>query len=249
MADEGLVDLQRTLYESRNATRRWLHNTRREWISQTLRKVCPGGERALEIGPGSGLYIPILKERCREVYVSDCESAYLNAIQPRYAQDQTVHIVLDDITRSTLPANHFDLILCTEVLEHIADSVSALRHIARILKPGGMLVLSTPQRYITLELTARWALSPWLIPFTRLVYAEPVQAMGHINLMTDIQLQRQLAAAHLRVVERHKGGLYLPGIAELCGTAGQRLAARLEPYLLGSGLEGVLWTQYYVATR
>jgi 2-polyprenyl-3-methyl-5-hydroxy-6-metoxy-1,4-benzoquinol methylase len=160
---DHLVALQRTLYSSRNVTRQWLHNTRRAWISEAIHKFCPHGARALEIGPGSGIYIPVLKQACTEVYISDCERAYLKAIERSYADDHCVKVVVDDITQSQLPSDHFDLVLCTEVVEHIADSQAVFRHIARILKPGGMLVLSTPQRYSLLEITARMALSRWLI--------------------------------------------------------------------------------------
>lgn len=246
MSDTELVSLQRTLYESRNPTRRWLHKTRQEWICRTIERLCVSGQRALEIGPGSGIYIPTLKNACAEVYVADCEKAYLSAIEDDYAGDPRVKLVVDDITRSKLPDRHFDLVLCTEVVEHIADSRAALQHIARIMKPDGVLVLSTPQRYSSLELTARVALSPWLIGLTRLVYHEPVLEMGHINLMTATTVQEQLAAAHFRLLEQHKGGLYVPGLAEFFGKWGQRVASRVERSIRRSRFDGVLWTQYYV---
>jgi hypothetical protein len=67
--------------------------------------------------------------------------------------------------------------------------------------------------------------------------------------MTDAKVQAQLSAANLHVIESYKGGLYLPGIAELFGAAGQRLAARLESKIRGSRFDSLLWTQYYVVTR
>jgi len=183
------------------------------------------------------------------VYVADCETVYLGAIADRYTADTAVKIVLDDITNSQLPAEHFDFVLCTEVVEHIVDSRAAFLHIARIMKPEGTLVLSTPQRYSSLELTAQVALSPWLIWLTRLVYHEPVLELGPLNLMTDTTLQEQIAAAGLRIIDSHKGGLYLPGIAEFFGAFGQRLAARLEPVIRRSRFDGILWTQYYIVGR
>lgn len=248
MNDTDLVALQHTLYNSRNATRQWLHNTRREWISHAIRRFCPQGGCALEIGPGSGIYIPVLRQVCDEVHVSDREREYLSAIEKTYASDSRVRLLIDDITRSNLPSGHFDLVLCTEVIEHIADSRAALRHIARVLKPNGFLLLSTPQRYSFLELTAQLALSPWMIGLTRLVYREPVLDMGHINLMTAATVQAQLAEAHLAILEHYKTGLYLPGIAEFCGSVGQRLASHLERKIRHTRLDCLLWTQYYVTT-
>lgn len=244
-----LLSLQRTLYGPRNHTRRWLHSTRREWITDAIRGFGQRGGRAIDIGPGSGIYIPSLKEIFSEVYVTDCDRIYLEPIEKRYADNRAVHIVLDDITASRLPREHFDLVLCTEVVEHIQDSRAALQHITRILKPDGILVLSTPQRYSFLELTAKVALSSWLIWLTRLVYREPVLENGHINLMTASTVEAQLAAAGLQVITRHKSGLYLPGIAEFLGAFGRRLAARLEPIIRNTWLDGILWTQYYIVSR
>lgn len=38
----------------------------------------------------------------------------------------------------------FDSVLCTEVLEHVAEPMQALQEIARVIKPGGMLLLTVP---------------------------------------------------------------------------------------------------------
>ncbi len=43
-----------------------------------------------------------------------------------------------------IPDNHFDFVLCTEVLEHTLNPFYAVAEIHRILKPGGFLFLSTP---------------------------------------------------------------------------------------------------------
>lgn len=68
MRDQELVSLQRTLYESRNPTRKWLHCARRDWISHAMRRFVTKGEQGLEIGPGSGVYTPVWKELCTTVY-------------------------------------------------------------------------------------------------------------------------------------------------------------------------------------
>jgi len=51
-----------------------------------------------------------------------------------------------DITKynKILPDNFFDIIVCTEVLEHTLDPFGAIKEIFRTLKPAGILLLSTP---------------------------------------------------------------------------------------------------------
>lgn len=44
------------------------------------------------------------------------------------------------------PANHFDLILSHEVLEHVQDDAATIREIIRTLRPGGRLILFCPNR-------------------------------------------------------------------------------------------------------
>jgi hypothetical protein len=75
--DQELLDLQHTLYASRNPTRRWLHCSRRNWIVARLQDTGAMHDRALEVGPGSGIYLPTLTSVASEVIASD--STQLNA--------------------------------------------------------------------------------------------------------------------------------------------------------------------------
>jgi protein-L-isoaspartate O-methyltransferase len=76
--------LQETLYTSRNPTRRWLHNTRRDWVVAALRRAAAAGrpERALEIGPGAGTYLPVLAELAGTIVASDVEADFLDNAGP-----------------------------------------------------------------------------------------------------------------------------------------------------------------------
>ncbi len=55
-----------------------------------------------------------------------------------------------DITAITYASDHFDVILCNHVLEHIPDDRLAMRELCRVLKPGGWALLLVP---IVAELT------------------------------------------------------------------------------------------------
>ncbi|WP_224784963.1 class I SAM-dependent methyltransferase [Marinihelvus fidelis] len=45
---------------------------------------------------------------------------------------------------SVIPNNHFDVVLCMEVLEHTLNPFAAVSEIRRMLKPGGTVFISTP---------------------------------------------------------------------------------------------------------
>jgi SAM-dependent methyltransferase len=249
VASEGeLVALQETLYRSTNPTRRWLHCSRRDWIVDALQRHVPVVRaRALEVGPGAGIYLPVLARLFAEVVASDVEAAFLKHAAPLRHSVPSLELVRDDICASSMPAASFDLILCTEVIEHIGCSPAALRGMRRLLKPGGVLVLSTPQRYSPLELAAKVAFLPCVIGLVRRIYNEPILETGHINLMTARTVQRQLREAGFEVRERHQSGLYLPLVAEFGGAPALRLEQWLERRLRGTIGAGLLWTQYYIA--
>lgn len=243
-----LVQLQETLYRSANPTRRWLHCSRRDWISTALREVrVPSHERALEVGPGSGIYLPQLASLYQDVVGSDIEIAYLAHADLQRATLPNLSLVLDNICDTHLPPNSFDCILCTEVVEHIADSAAALRGMRRLLKPGGVLVLSTPQRFSPLELTAKIAFLPGIIDVVRWIYSEPILETGHINLMTAATVQKQLKEAGFGIERQYKTGMYVPVLAEFGGTIALRCEQWLERHLRESIASGLLWTQYYIA--
>ncbi len=247
----SLVELQRTLYSSRNPTRRWLHQSRRAHVESALQRLARerGGSDALEVGPGSGIYLPLLCELFERVTASDIEPEYLDHLTGVVAEPPNLELGVDDIASSCLEPESFDLVLCSEVIEHTPNPDQVIAGLRRVLRPGGALVLSTPQARSTLELASKVAFLPGIIDIVRLVYREPILPTGHISLLTVRQVQALLVGNGFRVLERHTGGLYLPLVAELGGQPGLRLARQLERRISGGPLDGLLWTQSWVAER
>ncbi len=170
-------------------------------------------------------------------------------MKPLLGSLPNVTIARDDILASGFPSGSFDLILCSEVIEHISDSRRALAEMSRLLRPNGVLILSTPQRYSFLEVCGKVALLPGIIELVRQIYREPVLETGHINLLTSRCAQRQITHAGFAIQETFKSGLYLPLVAELLGEPGMYFERWLENRMIGGPMDWLLWTQYYVARR
>lgn len=243
-----LLPLLETLYNSRNPTRRWLHRTRRDWIVGKIRQYARG-DRALEIGFGAGVYLPALAELFTEVVGTDREDAHLRHARGIALKYPNLRLIKDDICNSRLPESSFSLVLCSEVIEHLPESAAPLAAIYRLLEPGGILILSTPQRRSLLELSCKAAFLPGVINVVRKIYGEAVFANGHINLLSANEVTRQLEAAGFTIRERFKSGMYLPSIAEFFGQSGLKIEQWLEERLRGRSLDWMLWTQYCVAQR
>jgi len=247
-SDSQLIALLETLYNSHNPTRRWLHCTRRDWLLAKIAECArerPG--RALEIGFGAGVYLRALAAQYDEVVGTDLNQSQLEYARARTGDITNLHVLIDDITDSRLPAHSFDLVLCSEVLEHIRDTGRAIAGIRRVIAPGGLLVVSTPQRHSLMELACRLAFMPGVINLVRRVYGEAVFETGHISLMTERQMTQALEAAGFHIRQHFKSGLYLPLVAEFAGISGMRLERWLEEQLRDGLLSWTLWTQYCVA--
>lgn len=245
-----LFELQQTLYTSHNYTRRRLHRARLRWVSGAIGAYAQSAPlpRALEYGPGSGIYIPVLARYCREVIAADIQPAYLAGIEP-LARDAGVTLTVDDIQDSQFETNSFGLVLCTEVLEHVPDPEGALRTLFRILRPGGIAIVTTPQRHSVMETCCKVALAPWLIWLVRRVYREPVLETGHISLRSYRAFCAALGAAGFEIVRQDRFGLYIPLLAEFGGEAGGRAIEAMETSLRDTFLEGLLWTQAFVLRK
>ena len=247
-AGADLIGLLDTLYNSRNPTRRWLHRTRRDWIIGKIRECAhlrPG--RAIEVGFGAGVYLPALAEAYGEVVATDLDHAHLAHARPIAGRYRNLRLAIDDITASAMPEHGFDLALCSEVVEHIADAPAVIAGIRRLLAPQGFLILSTPQRHSVLELSCKVAFLPGIIRIVRALYGEAIFETGHINLMTEREVGAALDREGFTVCERFKSGLYIPIVAEFGGAAGLRLEQWLEERLRHGRFAWTLWTQYWVA--
>jgi 2-polyprenyl-3-methyl-5-hydroxy-6-metoxy-1,4-benzoquinol methylase len=168
---QGDVAFQAQLFEARNPTRRWLHTSRRDWVVQAIDANLPGSAaKVLEVGVGAGIFTRYLSERSCQVLAIDINPAFLRAVNHLPGVDTR------EADLATLEVSGFDLALCSEVLEHLRPDTSqrALDGLFTALRPGGVLVLTTPQSYSTMELFARMLGHPLALALARKLYATVV---------------------------------------------------------------------------
>jgi ubiquinone/menaquinone biosynthesis C-methylase UbiE len=103
-----------------------------------------------------------------------------------------------DVARLPFSDNSFDVVICSEVLEHVADNKTAVAELIRVLKPLGDLIVTVP-RFLPERIC--WALS-------KAYHCEPG---GHIRIYTKralLNLLKEAGADCRRIRYRH--GLHAP---------------------------------------
>jgi SAM-dependent methyltransferase len=104
------------------------------------------GERVLEIGPGTGYYTLALAEWLSpggQLDIFDLQQPMLDHTMRRARERGVTNVVATqgDAQRLPYPDGGFDAVVLVTVLGEIPDQDAALREIARVLKPGGRLIV------------------------------------------------------------------------------------------------------------
>jgi len=113
-----------------------------------LRKEKSETDKIIDAGSGFGQYVFFLsrlfpKASVRGLDIKEEQIADCNAFFSKIGKDKMVHFEYADLTRLD-EQETTDLILSVDVMEHILEDTQVFSNFARALKPGGVLLVSTP---------------------------------------------------------------------------------------------------------
>jgi ubiquinone/menaquinone biosynthesis C-methylase UbiE len=124
-------DQQGTLIDTEHRGRYW-------WASRAV-----AGKDVLDAGCGTGYGMGLLAEGgAASVKGVDIDAEAVAEAGTRFGDPEAV--VQGDLMELPLPDASFDVVVCFEAIEHVADGRQAIGELRRVLRPGGLLLVSSP---------------------------------------------------------------------------------------------------------
>ena len=160
------------------------------------------GDRVLDVGAGFGRHVFECARRGADVVALD------------YAEDEVVEtratlgamvdagdidlerfkgVLRGDATKLPFDDGAFDVVITSEVLEHIQDDVAAIAEMVRVLKPGGHFAATVPA---WMPEKINWMLSD--------EYHAPKSEGGHVRIYSKTELAAKLRSAGLDLRGTHR---------------------------------------------
>ncbi len=106
------------------------------------------GRRVLDFGCGTGYGTAMLAPHCDEIVGIDISNDAISYARDHHSLPNLRFDTIGPIEKSPLPfeSESFDAVVSFQVIEHVPDVQAYLSEIRRVLRPGGCLVLATPDR-------------------------------------------------------------------------------------------------------
>ncbi len=185
------ADYDERAYYSWIPPQRWWHRRRRRVIVDLARHT----RRVLDVGCGSSVILQTL---------NDATGVDVNFGKLRYMRRYGLPLVNASIFALPFAAASFDCVVCSEVIEHVPRDPTLFRELDRVLAPGGLLILGTPD-YATWTWPVIERVYKWVMPagyadehishYARAGLCALLGAMGYEILETKYVFRSELIVA------------------------------------------------------
>jgi len=167
-----------TVYLSnRPSLLKWIHGKRFESILSFMGDT--SDKIILDAGSGEGYFLSKIK--AKEKYGIEISKKRVNRSQKILPDGK---ITIGDITHLPFKNKKFDLIICSEVLEHVKNYPKAIKEFKRCLKPNGHLILSFPNEQ--------------MVGLVRLlIFRFPIHEPDHINRINNSEVKKFISKSFI----------------------------------------------------
>jgi len=153
--------------------------------------------RTLDAGCGDGVQLQgIIQIPELEIWGIDYNPVRTVRAQERFP---TVNIVWGDLLRTPFKNGIFDVVLCSQVIEHIPQDDLLLQEFAKVIKPEGFLILGAPNEGCFMARLRNYI-------FERRI----LKSTDHINFYKEMAIRRKIEAAGFIIQEVMRENWFFP---------------------------------------
>jgi SAM-dependent methyltransferase len=148
------------------------------------------GREVLDFGCGSGYGTARIAHGCKRIVGIDISADAVDYARGKFQADNLQFAAIAPVEQQPLPFADlsFDVVLSFQVIEHVPDVGRYLSEIGRVLRPGGIFVVATPDRS------------------SRLLPMQKPWNMFHLHEYSEAELKHALSARFARVTIKRMGG-------------------------------------------
>ena len=124
------------------------HGSKLRQLKRLFGKHIPPGSRVADVGAGRSMFAELVEWRFwrRVPYRVVCSDVAIDVMAARKREVPDQEWLAADTTQLPLLSGRFDALFAGEILEHVTDPAAVLREWVRLVRPGGVLVITTPNR-------------------------------------------------------------------------------------------------------
>lgn len=171
---------------------------RHEVVYQRLAERCVGAD-VLEAGCGEGYGADLIAGVARRVIAVDYDEGAVAHVRARYRR---VDVMQANLAQLPLPDASVDVVVNFQVIEHLWDQTQFVAECARVLRPSGLLMMSTPNR-ITFSPGRDTPINPF---HTRELNAAELAELLAGGGFSDVSISGLFHGPRLREMDARHGG-------------------------------------------
>ena len=181
------------------------------FLLKSLKKIKSmngASKKNLNLGAGEGDLNPLINKYCQELYACD-----VNRNDVKYGQklNQSVIYSEQDGQNLSYQDNYFDVVICMEVIEHVAQKEKVLSEIKRVLKPNGFAIITFPCNNYPFTYDP---INYILNYFNKKVYIG-AHAYGHEGLIIKNDFESLVSSISLNIIDQQYLSHYISGLTEI----------------------------------